>query len=67
MKTKLINKDASEKASLHFTKTMPEMNCSGRNLHLFQTEDGLVRETICRVFSEDNTYYDSRVSTLLAK
>ena len=69
MKTKLTQqKTASEKASV----ALYEDNAGNELLRqelvsYFKTEDGLIRETICTVFSEDNTYYDSRVSTLLAK
>ena len=69
MKTKLTQrKTASEKASV----TLYEDNAGNELLRqeivsYFKTEEGLVKETIIRVFSEDNTYYDSRVSTLLDK
>ena len=69
MKTKLTqHKTASEKASV----TLYEDNAGNGLLRqelisYFKTEDGLVKETIIRVFSEDSTYYDSRVSTLLDK
>ena len=69
MKTKLTQrKTASEKASV----TLYEYNAGNELLRqelvsYFKTEEGLVKETIIRVFSEDSTYYDSRVSTLLDK
>ena len=69
MKTKLTqHKTASEKA----TVTLYEDNAGNELLRqelvsYFKTEEGLVKETIIRVFSEDSTYYDSRVSTLLYK
>ena len=69
MKTKLTqHKTASEKASV----TLYEDNARNELLRqelvsYFKTEEGLVKETIIRVFSEDSTYYDSRVSTLLDK
>ena len=69
MKTKLTqNKTASEKASA----ALYEDNAGNELLRqelisYFKTEEGLVKETIIRVFSEDSTYYDSRVSTLLDK
>ena len=65
MKTKLTqHKTASEKASV----TLYEDNAGNELLRqelvsYFKTEDGLVKETIIRVFSEDNTYYENRVST----
>jgi len=64
MKTKLTqHKTASEKASV----TLYEDNAGNELLRqelvsYFKTEDGLVKETIIRVFSEDNTYYENRVS-----
>ena len=69
MKTKLTqNNTASEKASA----ALYEDNAGNALLRqelisYFKTEEGLVKETIIRVFSEDSTYYDSRVSTLLDK
>ena len=69
MKTKLTQrKTASEKASV----ALYEDNTGNELLRqelvsYFKTEDGLVKETIIRVFSEDGTYYDSRVSTPLDK
>ena len=69
MKTKLTqHKTVSEKASV----TLYEDNAGNELLRqelvsYFKTEEGLVKETIIRVFSEDSTYYDSRVSTLLDK
>ena len=69
MKTKLTqHKTASEKASV----TLYEDNAGNELLRqelvsYFRTEGGLVKETIIRVFSEDSTYYDSRVSTPLDK
>jgi len=65
MKTKLTqHKTASEKASV----TLYEDNAGNELLRqelvsYFKTEEGLVKETIIRVFSEDNTYYESRAST----
>ena len=65
MKTKLTqHKTASEKASV----SLYEDNAGNELLRqelvsYFKTEDGLVKETIIRVFSEDNTYYENRVST----
>ena len=65
MKTKLTqHKTASEKASV----TLYEDNAGNELLRqelvsYFKTEKGLVKETISRVFSEDNTYYENRVST----
>ena len=67
MKTKLTqHKTASEKASV----ALYEDNAGNELLRqelvsYFKTEEGLVKETITRIFSEDNTYYDSRVTTLL--
>ena len=69
MKTKLTqHKTTSEKASV----ALYEDNAGNALLRqelisYFKTEEGLVKETIIRVFSEDSTYYDSRVSTLLDK
>jgi len=69
MKTKLTqHKTASEKAS----GALHEDNAGNGLLRqelisYFKTEGGLVKETIIRVFSEDSTYYDSRVSTPLDK
>lgn len=69
MKTKLNQrKTASEKASV----ALYEDNAGNELLRqelvsYFKTEEGLVKETIIRVFSEDGTYYDSRVSTPLNK
>jgi len=69
MKTKLTQrKTASEKASV----TLYEDNAGNELLRqelvsYFKTEEGLVKETIIRVFSEDSTYYDSRVLTPLDK
>ena len=69
MKTKLTqHKTASEKDSV----ALYEDNAGNELLRqelvsYFKTEEGLVKETIIRVFSEDSTYYDSRVSTLLDK
>ena len=69
MKTKLTqNNTASEKASA----ALYEDNAGNELLRqelvsYFKTEEGLVKETIIRVFSEDGTYYDSRVSTPLDK
>lgn len=69
MKTKLNQrKTASEKASV----ALYEDNAGNELLRqelvsYFKTEEGLVKETIIRVFSEDGTYYDSRVSTPLDK
>lgn len=69
MKTKLTQrKTASEKASV----ALYEDNAGNELLRqelvsYFKTEEGLIKETIIRVFSEDGTYYDSRVSTPLDK
>ena len=69
MKTKLNQrKTASEKASV----ALYEDNAGNELLRqelvsYFKTEEGLIKETIIRVFSEDGTYYDSRVSTPLDK
>ena len=69
MKTKLTQRTtASEKASV----ALYEDNAGNELLRqelvsYFKTEEGLVKETIIRVFSEDGTYYDSRVSTPLDK
>ena len=69
MKTKLTHHTTtSEKASV----ALYEDNAGNELLRqelvsYFKTEEGLVKETIIRVFSEDSTYYDSRVSTLLDK
>ena len=69
MKTKLTqHTTASERASV----ALYEDNAGNELLRqelvsYFKTEEGLVKETIIRVFSEDGTYYDSRVSTPLNK
>ena len=69
MKTKLTqHTTASEKASV----ALYEDNAGNELLRqelvsYFKTEEGLVKETICRVFDEDNTYYDSRISTPVDK
>ena len=65
MKTKLTqHTTASERASV----ALYEDNAGNELLRqelvsYFKTEEGLVKETICRVFSEVNTYYESRTST----
>lgn len=65
MKTKLTqHKTASKKDSV----ALYEDNAGNELLRqelvsYFKTEKGLVKETIIRVFSEDNTYYENRVST----
>ena len=69
MKTKLTqHKTASEKSSV----ALYEDNAGNELLRqelvsYFKTEKGLVKETVIRVFSEDSTYYDSRVLTPLDK
>ena len=69
MKTKLTqHKTASKKDSV----VLYEDNAGNELLRqelvsYFKTEKGLVKETVIRVFSEDSTYYDSRVLTPLDK
>lgn len=65
MKTKLTqHKTASEKASVALYEDNAGNGLLRQELiSYFKTEDGLVKETIIRVFSEDSTYYDSRAST----
>jgi hypothetical protein len=65
MKTKLTqHTPASEKASVALYEDNNENELLRQELvSYFKTEEGLMKETIIRVFSEDNTYYDSRVST----
>jgi hypothetical protein len=65
MKTKLTqHTPASEKASVALYEDNNENELLRQELvSYFKTEEGLVKETIIRVFSEDNTYYESRVST----
>lgn len=69
MKTKLTqHTPASEKASVALYEDNNENELLRQELvSYFKTEEGLMKETIIRVFSEDNTYYDSRVSTPLDK
>ena len=69
MKTKLTqHKTASEKASVALYEDNAGNGLLRQELiSYFKTEEGLLKETIIRVFSEDSTYYDSRVSTLLDK
>ena len=69
MKTKLTQRTmASEKASVALYEDNAENELLRQELvSYFKTEEGLVKETIIRVFSEDGTYYDSRVSTPLDK
>ena len=69
MKTKLNQrKTASEKASVALYEDNARNELLRQELvSYFKTEEGLVKETIIRVFSEDGTYYDSRVSTPLDK
>jgi len=65
MKASLIqHTKASDKASVALYEDNKGNELLRQELiSYFKTEEGLVKETICRVFSEDNTYYDSRVST----
>jgi len=69
MKTKLTqHTTASEKASVALYEDNAGNGLLRQELiSYFKTEGGLVKETIIRVFGEDSTYYDSRVSTPLDK
>ena len=69
MKTKLTQRrTASEKASVGLYEDNAGNELLRQELvSYFKTEEGLVKETIIRVFSEDSTYYDSRVLTPLDK
>ena len=64
MKTKLTqHTPASEKASVALYEDNNGNELLRQELtSYFKTEDGLIKETICRVFSKDNSYYDSRVT-----